>query len=496
MDTNTHHRIFVPAILFDSFGAGLSVEALQSLWVVAIIGLVTVPISAIISYPMMVISRPPDWFRDWFLFGATFQNTVALPLVLIQTICSQITVPKRDSSGAILKGSNDTTLVMTQQECTTRGELYIFMYIFLHSLLFWVVAYDLMPSTNKPKAKPSEITMSEPDVAPESQIPDVNNLPSDIEERDDLLLQDGDQEAAEQVKPVPLNLSSASTDISARSAVNNSPSTPEVAPKSESGDPMSVYMSGSIAATLKPAAMGPRKARSNGNSESYAAGSFYGGTALMERKRAPVGAAEAPTNNSCARTTWKKFKWLVLHILGLCARPPIIAQLLGMFVGLIEPLQEALFSPTSVLRPVTLSIKIFAIASTAVTNLSMSGGLGLKMKESKLKHLFGGDEGGLSRRSNLGFVVNRMLVLPAVLFGLTYLLQITKLVPQDRLLMLVLYMQTLTPSANMCVVVPQILGNHQASGALSLLVLSQYIVALPTMLLFLSLAFYVTSDLP
>jgi hypothetical protein len=200
-------------------------------------------------------------------------------------------------------------------------------------------------------------------------------------------------------------------------------------------------------------------------------------------------------NESALGKFKKRMIWLFFHIISLCSRPPIIAQLLGTFVGLIRPLQAAFFDNASVLRPVTLSIKIFAVASTAVTNLSMSGGLGLKIKESKMKHLFGGDPDGLSRRATFGFVFARMIVLPAALFGLTYVLQVAQLVPNDRLLMLVLYMQAMTPSANMCVVIPQILGNHQASGALSLLVLSQYIVALPSMLLWLSLSFYLTSDL-
>lgn len=455
---------------------------------VAIIGACTIPVSAIISYPAMILSRPPIWFREWFLFGATFQNTVALPLVLIQTICAQIVVPKRDAGGAIITNGNGTAIMMTQYECQERGELYIFMYIFLHSLFFWVVAYDVMPNQNKKQ--------------PEEDDPATTNRLSDNEEADVLAIRDRDPEAGtENIKPTPIISQSVSTDaqsLSVRTLTTTTPGTQtavsDVAPHSESADPVAVYMTGSFAAALHSQSPAPRRSRLE-FSEAYAAGSFYGGTAQMEIKRAPAEPEQASKGESCLRKFRRRIIWLFFHILSLCARPPIIAQLLGMFVGLIQPLQEALFSDSSVLRPVTLSINIFAVASTAVTNLSMSGGLGLKIRESKLKHLFGGDEGGLTRRANLGFVITRMFLIPGVLFALTYLLQVTKLVPSDRLLFLVLYMQALTPSANMCVVVPQILGNHQASGALSLLVLSQYIIALPSMLLWLSLAFYLTSGL-
>jgi len=70
------------------------------------------------------------------------------------------------------------------------------------------------------------------------------------------------------------------------------------------------------------------------------------------------------------------------------------------------------------------------------------------------------------------------------------------LLPRDRLLMMILYIECFTPSANMVVVVPQILNNFAASDALALLVLAQYIVALPSMIMWMALAFYLTNDLP
>jgi hypothetical protein len=466
---------------------------LQNLWVVAIVGVVTAPISAIFSYPSMVLSKPPDWFRPWFLFGVTFQNTVALPLVLIQTICSQIRSPLRDQSGTIVTEGNGTIVWMDIQECVTQGNLYIFMYIFLHSLLFWVVAYDLMP--NKKLAERDSSNEADVEDVVVQETPDEKKASSSSREIHSVGTGEDHAEAS-----LPLGDSrSISTINDINGALAPFPNLSENSPNlhndhTESHDPVSVYMTSSLAATLHAS---PRASRMSKLAEThdYVAGSFYGGAEQIEGMR-QVGNNNMPKRpKTFLNKARARLIWLFFHTISLCARPPIIAQLLGMFIGLIKPLQDAFFAPASVLRPVTLSIKIFAVASTAVTNLSMSGGLGLKMREIQPRHLFGGDPNGLSRRATIGFVVTRMLVIPAALFGLTYLLQVTKLVPNDRLLLMVLYMQTMTPSANMCVVVPQILGDHQASGALSLLVLSQYIVALPTMLLWLSLAFWVTSDI-
>jgi hypothetical protein len=77
---------------------------------------------------------------------------VALPLVLIQTICSQFEFVQTDLyTGEVLVDSNATAVLLTSQQCITKAQTYLFLYIFLHGLVFWVVAYDLMPSDHKKK---------------------------------------------------------------------------------------------------------------------------------------------------------------------------------------------------------------------------------------------------------------------------------------------------------------------------------------------------------
>ena len=188
-----------------------------------------------------------------------------------------------------------------------------------------------------------------------------------------------------------------------------------------------------------------------------------------------------PIRNACWRTGV------------IIMRPPIISQLLGTFVGLIAPLQRFMYGPDAPLQPITSAIAVYAAAAVPITNFSMAAGLGVKMKTLSVKHFCGGEPGGITRRTTFLFVVTRMVLIPCVLIGATY--AITPYLPQDRLLLMVLYIEAITPSANMVVVVPQILGQHDVADALSLLVLAQYIVALPTMLAFLSLALYLTKDI-
>jgi predicted permease len=55
--------LYVPALLFYSFGLGLTVELLTSgAWMLMIIGLASIPISGLIAYPMMLLAKPPEWF--------------------------------------------------------------------------------------------------------------------------------------------------------------------------------------------------------------------------------------------------------------------------------------------------------------------------------------------------------------------------------------------------------------------------------------------------
>lgn len=48
----TINFIFVPAILFNSMGQSLSIDAMRQAWTLVVVGLLTAPVSALASYPM------------------------------------------------------------------------------------------------------------------------------------------------------------------------------------------------------------------------------------------------------------------------------------------------------------------------------------------------------------------------------------------------------------------------------------------------------------
>lgn len=118
--------LYIPAIMFYSFANGLSIEVFESAWSLIILGGVTIPLSAVVAYPFMLMSKPPIWFRTWFVFGATFQNTLALPLVLVQTVCTQIDFPKLDiNTNKVIMDGNGTIVTMTDFECISKVSAWI-----------------------------------------------------------------------------------------------------------------------------------------------------------------------------------------------------------------------------------------------------------------------------------------------------------------------------------------------------------------------------------
>jgi predicted permease len=506
--STTLNYLFVPALLFNSMAQGLSLEALNFAWSLTIVGILVIPITAAIAFPILLLDRPVQWFRPWFIFGLTFQNTVALPLVFVATICDQIQFSKRTPSGDLIlaNGTSTTTpptyTLFTPTECRVRGELYIFLYIFVNSLIFWVVAFEVMPSTagstvtdvnsitdntsissNGHTTANNNNTNSNSSTKKQTDDSNSNNnnnliLHHQSTSKQNLL----DQQQQQHIDDVELHsttiLAATTTpsigggELSNNLATTNNNNTNNIRP--------------TLLTTLSQAAEGD-----------LVAGSFYGTTAAVERERFIRNKEERVWNSYISHVINKYLpapvRKVLYRIQTIILRPPIIAQLLGMFVGLIEPLQTALYSNQSVLRPVTNAIEVFSAGGVAMTNLSMAAGLGIKMKEMNRKYLCGGAPDGISRRTTLVFIVARMIIIPAVLFLITW--AVMPILPQDRLLILVVFLMDCTPSANMIVVVPQILNYHKASDELSLLVLGQYLLALPTMLLFLSLALYLTSHL-
>jgi len=146
--STTANYIFVPALLFHVFASSLSVGAFSYAWSAVVVGVVAIPVSGVIAWLVAVLIRVEPYFKEFFIFGVSFSNTVALPLVFSASICSTVSFANIDNDGRVVLKPNSTEAdVLSPTDCNTRGVLYIFLYIFVNSLIFWIIAFDFMPVT-------------------------------------------------------------------------------------------------------------------------------------------------------------------------------------------------------------------------------------------------------------------------------------------------------------------------------------------------------------
>ena len=72
-------------------------------------------------------ARPEPFFRKWFILAFSFPNLVALPLVMVKSICMQ----KYDELG-----------YDTVEDCGEDGSVYILLFSLSTNLGLWVFAYE------------------------------------------------------------------------------------------------------------------------------------------------------------------------------------------------------------------------------------------------------------------------------------------------------------------------------------------------------------------
>ena len=90
----------------------------------------------------------------------------------------------------------------------------------------------------------------------------------------------------------------------------------------------------------------------------------------------------------------------------------------------------------------------------------------------KLTAKAGGGDGSIRRSTAALFVLGRMLIIPAVLVAL--LLSVLELLPQDRVLRLVMLLVCVMPSANNAIVLCQLSGRADGAEALAKMMVFQY----------------------
>ena len=189
-------------------------------------------------------------------------------------------------------------------------------------------------------------------------------------------------------------------------------------------------------------------------------------------------------------------------------QPPVCAMFLGIFIGLVAPLQDAFFiSVSSPLRPVMGAVGVMADPYIGVVNLIAACSLGKALQKqihflrraprrqnseaddaSSTRESGDTTENGatehetLPMRTTVLFVLGRLVVVPVTLVAICTLM--LDQLPSDRVLRLVVMVVCIMPSANNAIVLCQLTGRQAGAEALATLYVLLYLFGLLTITAF------------
>jgi len=343
--------LFLPSLFFIRLGGTLSLETFKYAWIVSVVGIGSNLFNVFLSFLYLPVGKPSQEITPWFIFALSFPNSVALPLVLMASLCSQLNIeaPRHYIEQNLLEVEENTTDIryLSSLECIEIAELYIFLYGIFIVLFIWMIAFPLL------------------DLADHSAIRHI------LDPVENLALES--------------QTSSDSNDTS--------------------------------------------------------------------------------SSRSIGHTMLKQL-----------TNPTLVAQFVGLLVGLTQPLQDVFFNPDGFLSFVTAAVRIIANGALSIINLIMAASLSLKLMDLKnFRQLFGHEDIGISRRTLISLLLGRMIIFP--LIGMAILYSISDLIlPDDKLMELVLYLAFVTPTANMTILLAQILKRQRIAEILALSILPQYIL--------------------
>lgn len=123
-------NVFIPCLVLGKMGSSLSPTLLKETWMLAVWAVVDIIIAVCVAIPLRMIIRPPDFLYKEVLLGLVFQNVVALPMVLAETLTSNGALAKHD-------GAFD------------RAIMYIFSFQIGFNSVFWSFSAYYLNSTNE-----------------------------------------------------------------------------------------------------------------------------------------------------------------------------------------------------------------------------------------------------------------------------------------------------------------------------------------------------------
>lgn len=386
-------------------------DLLQNVWMLPLVYMLVVIMNVVLAYmPILRLAKCPEDLKVWFALGMFASNVLALPLLVLPSLCGQI------SFETSLLGD---TRVLEYSECLIVSETYLVMNVLLQQFLYWVL---VVPFVRRGASEGG-------DSRPADQVPE------------------GSVEDAQSSQSVP-------------SIVQQGNSVAAVADESEDLQELGI---------------------TNGEE---------GQVGLTEES-----VKETRKIDDETRWIWLDYaKSFARNTFVALTKPAVLSQIVGATIGLIPELSVALFSPEGVLEPLGTAVKSTAAGVAPLVNFAMSATLGLQLREMTWRDMRNPtDELGIQHRTYAVYVIGRMIILPGINFGFLYLLQ-DYLLPKDRLVRLLLYSILATPSANLNVVIANILGNHRAASFMAKGAFYQYVIGVVAFALYLFLAVLVSEE--
>jgi predicted permease len=176
----------------------------------------------------------------------------------------------------------------------------------------------------------------------------------------------------------------------------------------------------------------------------------------------------------------------------LLRRPPVVAMFVGLTVGLVAPLQRALFSDSGALSFVGSAVASLAAAGVPIINLMVAFSLGHKLRSlPRWSDLLGSAEVGISPRTLLVLTLGRMVIVP-LLDGLL-LYSMFGILPASRLLRVVLFIEMAPPTASIVVLLTHLAKKPALAQLCAFALVPQYLLVPLTLTATLVIALSITA---
>ena len=175
----------------------------------------------------------------------------------------------------------------------------------------------------------------------------------------------------------------------------------------------------------------------------------------------------------------------------LFRKPPLVGMLLGLFVGLTEPIQREVFIDDGALSFIGQAVSALGSAAVPIVNLMVAFSLGHKLRSlSRWQDLLGSPSEGVSSRTLAVLTLGRMVIVPLLDGAALY--SLFGVLPKSRLLRVILFIEMAPPTASIVVLLIHA-GNKPALAQLfSFALVPQYLLAPLTLTAMLIISLRIT----